>query len=209
MMMGKSSNARMRSINRSHAVGGVNASIQQYSSIENKQAASNTLELRSKTRQEKSSNKLANDRVTKATKQNKDLSSDVIMRAKLGHASRSPDVDDRMSVPSQLSDDMWGEVPKYQAYLQEENKRKERETFLKKRSLVKNTLEQQMQDRLKEKQKEREREREMDNMILKRAKEEIEQDKRKKEELIAKTLAAKDERDRQLRLAQNHKQNQF
>lgn len=207
--MGKSSNARMRSVNRSHAVGGNNASIQQYSSIESKQAASNTVELRSKTRQEKSSNKLANDRVTKATKQNKDLSSDIIMRAKLGHASRSPDIDDRMSVPSQLSDDMWGEVPKYQAYLQEENKRKERETFLKKRSLVKNTLEQQMQDRLKEKQKEREREREMDNMILKRAKEEIEQDKRKKEELIAKTLAAKDERDRQLRLAQNYKQNQF
>lgn len=44
-------------------------------------------------------------------------------------------------------------------------------------------------------------EKKMDDMILKKAKEEIEQDKRKKEALIAKTIAAKDERDRQLREA--------
>lgn len=54
LMMGKSSNARMRAVNRSHANPG-NGSIQNYSSIENQQVGGgNTLEMRSKTRQEKS-----------------------------------------------------------------------------------------------------------------------------------------------------------
>ncbi len=74
------------------------------------------------------------------------------MRAKLGPTSKSPDDDDAVSVPSQLSNDMWGEVPKFLAYKQEEAKKKERDAFLKKRSMVKQTLDQQMQDRLREKQ---------------------------------------------------------
>jgi hypothetical protein len=106
------------------------------------------------------------------------------MRAKLGLQSRSPDINGNTSVPSEISDDMWGEVPKYQAFKDNEARRKERDVFLKKRSVVKNTLEQQMKDRLLEKHKQKQKERIMDDMILKRAKEEIETDKKKKEELV-------------------------
>lgn len=144
------------------------------------------MEPRSKTRQ---------DRGFRAG-HHKDLSSDVLMRAKLGPASKSPDVDDAVSVPSQLSNDMWGEVPKFQAYKQEEAIRKERESFLKKRSMVKQTLDQQMQDRIKEKQAIKNKEREMDKMILEKAREEIETEQKRKNDLILKTLAAKEERDR-------------
>lgn len=73
---------------------------------------------------------------------------------------------------------------------------------MKKRSLVRQTLEKQIQDRVLEKQQKRKIEREMDDMILRRAQQEIEEDKRKKEALIAKTIAAKNERDRLLRDAQ-------
>lgn len=73
------------------------------------------------------------------------------MRAKLGLQSTSPDWNDKTSVPSEISDDMWGEVPKYQAFKDNEARKKERDVFLKKRSVVKNTLEQQMKDRLLEK----------------------------------------------------------
>jgi len=46
----------------------------------------------------------------------------------------------------------------------------------------------------------------MDDIILKRAKEEIEQDKLQKQVKIAKTIKDKEFRDHQLREAQNHKQ---
>lgn len=46
-------------------------------------------------------------------------------------------------------------------------------------------------------------------MILKKAKEEIETDKKKREALVQKTLVAKEERDRLLREAKSQKQNIF
>jgi hypothetical protein len=52
---------------------------------------------------------------------------------------------------------------------------------MKKRSMVKQTLEQQIRDRLLEKEKQKQRDKEMDEIILKRARDEIEQDKRRKE----------------------------
>jgi len=45
----------------------------------------------------------------------------------------------------------------------------------------------------------------MDKMILKKAQEEIEGEHKRKTALVAKTMAAKDERDRQLREAQAKK----
>lgn len=46
-------------------------------------------------------------------------------------------------------------------------------------------------------------------MILRRAKEEIEQDKAKKQELIAKTLKDKEMRDAQMRMVQDQKAKKF
>jgi len=63
------------------------------------------------------------------------------MRAKIGPTSISPDVPDNVSVPSNLSEDLWGEIPKFQAYKQEQMKKAEKEAFMKKRSLVRQTLE--------------------------------------------------------------------
>lgn len=104
-------------VNRSLAHGGsVHQPIHQYASLEGNQngSAAATIELRSKTRQEKSMG--ANLRKNMNNRVKNDLSQDVIMRAKLGPGSRSPDMNDNLSVPSDISSDMWGEVPKYQAY---------------------------------------------------------------------------------------------
>ena len=44
---------------------------------------------------------------------------DIQMRVKMGVAGRSPDID-QISVPSDLSEDLWGEVPKYEAIKNQE-----------------------------------------------------------------------------------------
>jgi len=64
------------------------------------------------------------------------------MRAKLGPGYRkgSADQEDNISVPSHISEDMWGEVPKYQALIVQEQIRKERENFMDKRNAVRKTL---------------------------------------------------------------------
>lgn len=78
-----------------------------------------TVELRSKTRQERKinatnmKNMVQSNHVQANADTDKSISQDIFMRAKLGAANRSPDQDDKVSVPSDLSDDMWGEVPRY------------------------------------------------------------------------------------------------
>jgi len=68
-------------------------------------------------------------------------SNNAVMRHKLGPASYSPDQNyDVVSLPSEVSENQWAEVPKYQAYKEQEIKKKEKENFLQKRSMVKATL---------------------------------------------------------------------
>jgi hypothetical protein len=74
-------------------------------------------------------------------------SNNAVMRAKLGPGSYSPDQNyDVVSLPSEVSENQWAEVPKYQAYKEQEIKKKEKENFLQKRSMVKATLDKQIRD---------------------------------------------------------------
>ena len=122
----------------------------------------------------------------------KHTSQDVIMRAKLGPSYKAAvQEDDRVSIPSQISDDMWGEVPKYQALVVQEQIRKEREAFEQKRKMVRKTLDEQVEAFNKVRANQKQKDKDMDKMILERAQQEIQQDKAKKEALIKKTLDAK------------------
>ena len=65
------------------------------------------------------------------------------MRVKLGASSRSPNLDHRddLSIPSDLSEDLWGELPRYQALKLKEAQEKEKKDMEIKRNMVRNTLE--------------------------------------------------------------------
>ena len=72
-----------------------------------------------------------------------------------------------------------------------------------KRKLVRETLQRQLSEQANEQKALRENAKKMDQMILERAQAELDAEAKKKEELKAKTLAAKAERDRQLREVKN------
>ena len=61
-------------------------------------------------------------------RQRKETPADIQMRVKLGQSSRSPNMDQRddLSIPSDLSDDLWGELPRYQAMKLKEQQAKEK-----------------------------------------------------------------------------------
>ena len=67
------------------------------------------------------------------------------MRVKLGKGRVEDDEDDKVSVPSAISEDMWGEIPKYQAMKEKEYQEKVKSDFLRKRDAVKATLDKQME----------------------------------------------------------------
>lgn len=116
---------------------------------------------------------------------------------------------DAVSIPSDLSDDLWGELPRFQAMKLREQQEKEKNDIKLKRNAVRSTLEQQLREQHQAKQKQREKEKAMDQLILSKAKEELDQEKQRHQALKQKTLANRDERDRQLREAQAKKQTAF
>ena len=71
------------------------------------------------------------------------------------------------SLPSEISEDMWGELPKYQQILHQEQMRKEKEERERKKNLVRNTLEQQLMEQRNKKKQDRERNKQMDAEIRK------------------------------------------
>jgi len=60
------------------------------------------------------------------------------LRIKLGHKKRN-DMDD-VSIPSDISGDEWAEILKYEQEKFEEDKRKEKEEFERKRKQIRDTL---------------------------------------------------------------------
>ena len=83
-----------------------------------------------------------------ATLQDADDKAFADIRIKLGN-KKSPEKAkvhqfDAESLPSDISEDMWGELPKYQSMLHQEQLRKERADTLAKKTLVKDTLGQQI-----------------------------------------------------------------
>lgn len=84
------------------------------------------------------------------------------IRVKLGGARKSPGKldasplkvgssrpvrdDDIESIPSAISEDMWGELPKYQYKLHQNQMKKAKEDLKKKKEMVRNTLDTQLKE---------------------------------------------------------------
>jgi len=68
-----------------------------------------------------------------------EAATEAIVRKKLGPSSLHQE-DDRVSLPSNISDNQWAELPKYNALKYRELQEKEKEEYAKKRSLIKQTL---------------------------------------------------------------------
>ena len=94
-----------------------------------------------------------------------------------------------------MSVDEWGEVQKYSKVLDSEMRQKERSDFLNKQRLVKQTLDQQVQDRLKLKSKRKAERIEMDQQVIEKDRQDLARESQKKEMLKQKVLEAKKMRD--------------
>lgn len=94
-----------------------------------------------------------------------------------------------------MSVDEWGEVQKYSKVLDSEMRQKERSDFLNKQRLVKQTLDQQVQDQLKLKSKRKAERIEMDQQVIEKDRQDLARESQKKEMLKQKVLEAKKMRD--------------
>ena len=83
---------------------------------------------------------------------------------------KSPERYDQESIPSEISEDMWGEIPKLQAYQNAQILKKEKEDRQQKRDLVRNTLDQQVKVQKQVKQQRLKQLKQMDQEILSKAK---------------------------------------
>jgi hypothetical protein len=60
---------------------------------------------------------------------------------------KSPDKQyDVESIPSEISEDMWGELPRFKDYQHKQQMKKEKEDFMIKREKVRQTLDKQIND---------------------------------------------------------------
>lgn len=66
------------------------------------------------------------------------------LRLKLGEKKK--DLDDQESLPSELSDDEWVEIVKYQKEQYDEEQRREQEKFLHKKQQLREVLDKQLRD---------------------------------------------------------------
>lgn len=117
--------------------------------------------------------------------------------------------DDLDSIPSQISDDMWGELPKYQYKLHLDQLKKAKEDVKRKKQLVKSTLDGQLKEQQDKKLRDRAEAKEVEKGIIAKAKNELEEEKKKQEKLRQKTIEAKDQRDQMLKEAMAKKEHQF
>lgn len=137
------------------------------------------------------------------------------IRVKMG-GHKSPDIsakkdawDDKVSIPSQISEDMWGELPKYQAKLHLDQVKKAKEELKRKKQLIKTTLDSQLKEQLDQKQRDLEAAKAIDRQMLIRAQNELDEEKRKKDKLRQRTMEQKGQRDVMLREALAQKEQQF
>jgi predicted aconitase len=87
-----------------------------------------------------------------------------------------------------LSEDVWGELPKYQALMHAEQMKKEKQDLKNKRNMVRETLDKQMKDQAESRRRAQERAKEVDAMILGKAQAELEAERQKRALLKEKTL---------------------
>ena len=66
-------------------------------------------------------------------------------------SKKSPDRFDQESIPSELSDDIWGELPRFRDYQHQQQMKKEKEDQQRKREAVRKTLDDQLKRQQQEK----------------------------------------------------------
>lgn len=106
-------------------------------------------------------------------------------------------------LPSQMSVDEWGEVVKYSKVLDTEMRSKEKSDFLNKQRLVKQTLDQQVSEQLKQKEKLNNERNLFDQMIIENDKRDMAREGQKRDLQKQKVLEAKRMRDQMISEAQN------
>ncbi len=93
-------------------------------------------------------------------------------------SSREIAIDD---MPSQISQDEWGEVQKYSRILDQEQKLKEKQEFYLKQKQVKQTLDQQIKEQQLQKLQLSNEKKEFDQFIILNDKADLEKDKQKRD----------------------------
>ena len=119
-----------------------------------------------------------------------------------GSRQFSPNRDDeKVSVPSEISDDMWGELPKYQYKLHLDQLKKAKEDIKRKKQLIKTTLDTQLKEQQEKRQRDLAAAKEIDRQMLVRAQNELDEEKRRKERVKMRTIEQKGARDVMLKEA--------
>eukprot|EP00347_Sterkiella_histriomuscorum_P005983 403354521 len=113
------------------------------------------------------------------------------------------------SIPSDLSGDEWNEIVKFEKEKFEEEKQKQKEDFLYKRKMIKETLDKQLKDRNQRIKQEQEEKKKFDTILLQTAKQQIDEETKKNMALKNKIYEQKNMRDIQLQQAQQKKSIDF
>ena len=139
------------------------------------------------------------------------------IRINIGGGRRnSPDIsgkknawDDNVYIPSQISEDQWGELPKYQYKLHLDQVKKAKEELKRKKQLIKTTLDSQLKEQQDKKQRDLLVVKEIDRQMLIKAQNELNEEKQKKEKMKQKTIEQKGQRDVMLKEAMAQKEQRF
>ncbi len=103
------------------------------------------------------------------------------------------------NLPSDISEDEWGEIQKFGQKLHEDQLRRQKETHEKQKKQVRDVLDQQVKLRAELREKTIQEKEEFDKRILEQAKKEMEKERKMKQELQAKVIEQKKMRDLMLK----------
>ena len=98
-------------------------------------------------------------------------------------------------LPSDISEDEWGEIQKFGQKLYEEQQKKQKQTYENKRKQVKQVLDQQIQLRIELREKAKKENDDFDRQLVENAKKELEKENKQKMDLQAKVIEQKKMRD--------------
>lgn len=124
------------------------------------------------------------------------------LRVKMGKKA-----DDQASIPSDITEDEWAEIQRFEAKQFKEDKMKEKKQFQEKKQMVRGILDQQMRDRKRALMEEQRERKEWEVSLLAQCKREVEEEKRQKEAIKTKIRSEKQMMDKQLEDAEKKRTN--
>lgn len=128
---------------------------------------------------------------------------------KMVKASTIEGVNDVESIPSEIGTDQWNEINQHDFQLYEQQQREKKNEEIATKVMVKKTLDIQMKERQEQKQKIIEYNQKMDHLMLKKARRELELERRRKYEQSKRVELQKAQRDVMLLEAQKKKIEDF